>query len=115
MDSARNAALNDPRFDPVQHDELEDLKFEISVLTDPEPLPFSSPEDLLNKLHPRYDGVVLRVGCRAATFLPQVWEHLPDPKDFLNRLSEKAGCEPSAWRDQEAAVSVYHAESFHEN
>jgi AmmeMemoRadiSam system protein A len=114
VDNARNAALRDPRFPPVQPDELDQLKIEISVLTEPQPLPFSSPDDLLSKLHPNEDGVLLHIGSRTATFLPQVWAQIPDKVEFLNHLSQKAGCEPSAWRGKDVSVSIYHVECFEE-
>ena len=90
------------------------IKIEISVLTEPQPLAFSSPEDLLGKLHPNRDGVILRIGPRTSTFLPQVWEQLPDKAQFLNHLAQKAGCKTSAWRGKDAQVSVYHVECFEE-
>ena len=82
-DNARNAATRDPRFQPVRPDELDKIKIEISVLSKLQPLSFNSPEDLLNKLEPGEDGVVLQIGSRGATFLPQVWEQLPDKVEFL--------------------------------
>jgi hypothetical protein len=115
IDNARNAALRDQRFPPVTPREVDQLEIEISVLTVPLPLFFSSPEDLLRKLHPGVDGVVLRIGGRSATYLPQVWEQIPDRADFLNNLAEKAGCEPSAWRQSNVSVLVYHVESFKES
>ena len=80
----------------------------------PQPLPFSSPEDLLGKLRPNEDGVLLHIGPRTATFLPQVWAQLPDKAEFLNHLSQKAGCESSAWRGKDVSVSIYHVEGFEE-
>ncbi|HVM47670.1 MAG TPA: AmmeMemoRadiSam system protein B [Candidatus Acidoferrum sp.] len=114
IDNARNAAVRDPRFPPVQPDEVAQLKIEISVLTEPQPLAFSSPEDLLQKLHPNEDGVLLHIGPRTATFLPQVWAQLPDKVEFLNHLAQKAGCEPSDWRGKDTQVSIYHVECFEE-
>jgi AmmeMemoRadiSam system protein A len=113
-ENARNAALRDPRFPPVTTDELDQIRIEISVLTEPQPLPFTSPEDLLSKLHPNEDGVLLHIGPRTATFLPQVWAQLPDKTEFLNHLSQKAGCESSAWRGKDVSVSIYHVECFEE-
>ena len=98
----------------MQPDELDQIKIEISVLTDPQPLPFSSPEDLLSKLRPNEDGVLLHIGPRTATFLPQVWAQIPDKVEFLNHLSQKAGCETSAWRGKDVSVSIYHVECFEE-
>ncbi|MGD1085663.1 MAG: AmmeMemoRadiSam system protein A, partial [Verrucomicrobiota bacterium] len=114
-DNARNAATRDPRFQPVRPDEVGKIKIEISVLTEPQPLPFNSPQDLLNKLRPGEDGVVLRIGQRSATFLPQVWDQLPDKTEFLNALAEKAGCAPGDWRGANVTVSIYHAEAFAES
>ena len=113
-DSARGAATQDPRFCPVQREELASIEIEISVLTAPEPVFFISSADLLAKLRPDQDGVVLRMGDRSATFLPQVWEQIPDKVDFLDTLSEKAGCAPGAWRKLGTTVSVYQVESFKE-
>jgi AmmeMemoRadiSam system protein B/AmmeMemoRadiSam system protein A len=115
VENARNAALSDPRFDPVAPREVNQLEIEISVLTEPRPLFFSSPEDLLRKLRPGVDGVVLQIGSRGATYLPQVWEQIPDREEFLNNLAEKAGCAPAAWREPETTVLIYQVESFKES
>jgi len=113
-DNAQNAALRDPRFPPVQPGETEDIKIEISVLTEPQPLPFNSPGELLDRLKAHEDGVVLQIGSHSATYLPQVWDQIPDKAEFLNQLSEKAGCEPSAWRGRGTSVFIYHVEAFNE-
>jgi AmmeMemoRadiSam system protein B/AmmeMemoRadiSam system protein A len=113
-ENARSAALSDPRFRPVSAGEVDGLRIEISVLSEPQRLWFSSPDDLLQKLQPGVDGVVLRIGDRGATYLPQVWEQLPDKKAFLDSLAEKAGCDPSDWRKPGAAVFLYEVESFKE-
>jgi AmmeMemoRadiSam system protein A len=115
VENARNAALRDPRFPAVGPGEVDQLEIEISVLTEPQPLFFSSPEDLLRRLQPHQDGVVLQIGNRGATYLPQVWEQIPDKVDFLDHLAEKAGCESSAWRQPGVSVSIYHVESFKES
>ena len=115
MDNAQSAALHDYRFTPVQPDELDKIEIEVSVLTVPEPLTFSSPDDLLNKLRPPHDGVVLQIDGRGATYLPQVWEQIPDKTIFLNSLAEKAGCEPDAWRGADTKVFIYHVEAFKES
>jgi AmmeMemoRadiSam system protein B/AmmeMemoRadiSam system protein A len=115
IENARNAAIRDPRFPPVGLREMDQVEIEISVLTAPQPLAFSSPEELLRKLKPHQDGVVLQIGGRGATYLPQVWEQLPDRTEFLNHLAEKAGCEPDAWRQPGATVYIYHVESFKES
>ena len=115
MDNARSAAIQDPRFPPVRPEETSKIHIEISVLTEPQPLAFGSSADLLSKLQPKVDGVVLRIGSRRATFLPQVWEQLPDKVEFLDRLAQKAGCAASAWRGKDTQVSIYHVECFEEN
>lgn len=112
MENARAAALNDYRFERVQPGELKDLEIQISVLTEPKPLTFASPDELLAQLRPNQDGVVLRIGSQAATFLPQVWEKLPDKVAFLNHLSQKAGCAQSVWREPGIMVEVYQVEAF---
>jgi uncharacterized protein len=114
MNNARGAALRDPRFPPVRPDEVAQLRIEVSILSDPEPLPFSSPEELLQKLQVDQHGVLLQIGPRMATFLPQVWKSFPDKIQFLDHLAQKAGCAPDAWRQRGATVSVYRAESFEE-
>ena len=115
VEIARKAAFRDPRFPPVDAGEVADLKIEISVLNDAQPLQFQSPEELLNLLRPNEDGVLLEIGGRVAMFLPQVWKQIPDKVQFLDRLAEKAGYPPAAWRGKHAHVSVYSVESFGEN
>jgi len=114
IDNARSAATRDYRFPRVQPDELDELAFEISVLTEPQPLPFSSPEDLLARLQPHRDGVILRIGSASATYLPQVWDQIPDRTRFLSSLAQKAGCGAEDWRKPGTRVLVYQVEAFHE-
>jgi AmmeMemoRadiSam system protein A len=83
------AALDDYRFHPVKPHELPEIKIEISRLTIPVPLEFDHPEELHHRLRPGVDGVILRDGIRRATFLPQVWEKIPDPAMFLSQLCMK--------------------------
>jgi AmmeMemoRadiSam system protein A len=111
---AKAAATEDPRFDPVRPNELDKIEIEISVLTLPEPLAFASPQDLLEKLRPGIDGVVLSVDGQTATYLPQVWEQLPDKRIFLRELSQKAGLAADAWTSPAATVMTYQVEAFHE-
>jgi MEMO1 family protein len=113
-ENTRNAALRDLRFSPVESSELDKIKIEISVLTEPQSLPFNSPEELLSNLHPNEDGVLLHIGPHTATFLPQVWAQIPDKVKFLEQLSQKAGCESSAWRGKDVTVDIYHVECFEE-
>jgi AmmeMemoRadiSam system protein A len=108
------AALEDPRFRPVDKTELDRIKIEVSRLTAPHPLEYSSSADLLTKLRPHVDGVILKNDYRRATFLPQVWEQIPDPEDFLDRLCAKMGANPNLWRNTKLQVYVYQVEEFHE-
>jgi AmmeMemoRadiSam system protein A len=113
-DHAVAAALEDPRFMPVTPDELTDIEIEISRLTLPQELEYESAEDLLGKLRPGIDGVILRDGGRRATFLPQVWEKIPDKAAFLDQLCAKMGVMPDTWRRKHLRVQVYQVEEFHE-
>jgi AmmeMemoRadiSam system protein A len=108
------AALADYRFPPVSPAEVTELEIEISRLTQPEPLEYKNGEDLLKLLRPGVDGVILRDGPRRATFLPQVWEKLPDAAQFLDHLCAKMGAEPGAWRYRKMKVFTYQVEEFHE-
>jgi len=115
MDNARNAALQDPRFRPVQPSELAEIEIEVSVLSEPHLLAFTSPDDLLAKLRAHRDGVVLQIGAQGATYLPQVWDQIPDRTEFLNNLAQKAGCAASAWRDPGTKVLIYQVDAFKES
>jgi AmmeMemoRadiSam system protein A len=108
------AALQDYRFPVVRPEELSQIELEISRLTVPVPLQYCSPDDLLTKLRPGIDGVILRDGPHRATFLPQVWEKLPDPVCFLDSLCWKLGAAPELWRKKHLEVLVYQVEEFYE-
>jgi uncharacterized protein len=108
------AALEDPRFPPVDQTELSRIKLEVSRLTPPRPLEYSTSEDLLAKLRPHVDGVILKSDFRRATFLPQVWEKIPDTEDFLDHLCSKMGAKSNLWRNMKLQVYVYQVEEFHE-
>jgi hypothetical protein len=114
MDCARSAALRDKRFDPVGPEELGDIDIEVSVLTVPQPLDFESPVELLARLRPHVDGVVLRVGSRQATYLPQVWDQMSNKLRFMGALSRKAKLPAAAWQRPDARVWTYQAEAFQE-
>ena len=111
---AAGAALQDYRFPPVIEAEIKDLEIEISRLTAPKPLRYKTPQELLERLRPGEDGVILRDGLRRATFLPQVWGKLPDPADFLDHLCAKMGNSPNVWRYHPLQVFIYQVEEFHE-
>ncbi len=108
------AALQDYRFNPVQPGELGKIEIEVSRLTQPVPLEYTDSTGLLARLHPGVDGVILRDGSRRATFLPQVWEKIPDPSEFLENLCYKMGVAPDTWRRKKLQVLVYQVEEFHE-
>lgn len=108
------AALEDYRFPPVREAELPEISIEVSRLTLPQPLDYRDADDLLEKLRPGVDGVILRDGFRRATFLPQVWEKIPDKADFLSNLCYKMGVAPDTWRKKRLEVLVYQVEEFHE-
>jgi AmmeMemoRadiSam system protein A len=112
---AAGAALKDPRFPPVTAEEVSGLQIEISRLTRPLPLEYTDANDLLAKLRPHVDGVILRADSRRrATFLPQVWEKIPEPARFLDNLCYKMGLEPDLWRHGQFEVLTYQVEEFHE-
>jgi AmmeMemoRadiSam system protein B/AmmeMemoRadiSam system protein A len=112
IENAENAALSDPRFPRVTPGELSSIKVEVSVLTKPVPLDYKDPQDLLAKLVPNVDGIILQSGPYQSTFLPQVWGQLPDKVDFLEHLSRKGGMPPDGWKT--ANVKRYRAEHFSE-
>lgn len=112
IENAVAAGFQDPRFEPLREAEWKQIKIEISVLTLPRSLFYSSPVDLLAQLRPGIDGVILKKGHQQATFLPQVWEELPDKEDFLGHLCLKAGLGAACWREQGVAVETYQVEAF---
>ncbi len=105
------AAFSDPRFPPLRASELPDLDLHISVLSPATPMQFDSEQDLIRQLRPGVDGLVLEEGYHRGTFLPAVWESLPDPRDFLQHLKLKAGLPADYWSDT-IRVSRYTTESF---
>jgi AmmeMemoRadiSam system protein A len=111
-ENAFNAAFSDPRFSPLSSDELDQVEIEISVLTLPRQIHFSNPMDLKRQLRPGRDGVILSLGYNRATYLPQVWEQLPDKESFLASLSQKAGLPKNAWKDPKIKIEVYQAMVF---
>lgn len=113
-ENAVNAAFRDPRFRPLTQDEWKDVHIEISILTEPETLSYTDAKDLLGKLRPGIDGVIIKKGFHQSTFLPQVWDQLPDKRDFLNHLCLKAGLDGDAWKKGDLEVSTYQVQAFEE-
>lgn len=115
IENAAAAAFDDPRFEPLDPSELDLIRIEISVLSAPHNLEYKDASDLLKKLTPLKDGVILSKGYYKATYLPQVWEDLKDKEDFLSSLCMKAGLDPLAWKNDHLKVELYGAEKFGED
>lgn len=111
---AVDAAFDDPRFPPLTDLEFLPLRIEISVLSEPQPLAYTDPDDLLRKLRQGIDGVILERGWNRGTFLPQVWEQLPERELFLSHLCQKAGLPSNAWKWPDIRISLYQVEKFME-
>lgn len=111
---AKAAAFHDYRFPPVKEGEMADIVVEISYLTDPLPLAYTDAEDLKQKLRRGVDGVTLSEGHHRATFLPQVWEQLPEVEDFLSHLCHKMGVQGGRWKAATLTVETYQAVHFSE-
>jgi len=108
------AAFDDGRFSPLKKEELDSVEIEISVLTKPQELIYSSPEDLLKKISESKSGVILKKGDKEATYLPQVWEDFSSAEDFLSSLCEKAGLNNDEWQKNNLKILTYQAEVFGE-
>ena len=109
--NARAAAFRDPRFPPVSAAEVSRLQVEVSLLSPREPLEAYSEAEALEKLRPGIDGVYFEFHDLASTFLPQVWESLPSPAEFLDELRRKAGLPPRFWHP-DVRLSRYTVEKF---
>jgi hypothetical protein len=111
--NARAAALRDPRFAPLTKAELDGLSIEVSLLSPPQPMTFHDEDDVLRQLDATREGVLLEIGRHRATFLPQVWEQLPDARGFLRHLKAKAGLAADFW-SSEIRVARYAVEKWSE-
>jgi AmmeMemoRadiSam system protein A len=94
IENAKSAAFSDPRFNPVNFDEIKELSIAISLLSQPEKMHFSDEESLLKQIQPYKDGIIIKERHNQAVYLPSVWEELNDKKEFLNSLKIKAGLPP---------------------
>jgi len=112
--NAINAAFNDFRFSPLTAKEFDKVEIEISILSEPKPLEYKDSNDLIKKLRPNVDGVIIRKGHASATFLPQVWEQLARPEDFLSHLCAKAGLPSDSWKNSKLEVLTYNVQYFEE-
>lgn len=112
--NALAAAFDDPRFPPLRPEELARTNIEVSVLSPATPLDFYDERDALAQLRPGVDGIILEWGGHRATFLPQVWDELPDPQTFLAHLKRKAGLDETFWSD-DLRLSRYTVQKFAED
>ena len=112
--NARAAAFRDPRFNPLSRREYADIEIEVSLLSHQEAIAFQSEDHLLTLLRPGVDGLVLEYHGRRGTFLPQVWEQLPDPKTFLGHLKQKARLPGDFW-SPEIRISRYTVAKWREH
>lgn len=110
-ENAWSAAFRDPRFSPLSDSEYSRTEIHISVLTPATPMTFSSEQNLLEQLQPQIDGLILSLGRQRGTFLPSVWESLPDPRDFLQHLKRKAGLSADFW-SSDIQIERYHTVSI---
>ena len=110
-ENAFAAAFRDPRFPAIAIAEQEQLDIHISILSPAEPMQFESQADLLHQIRPGIDGLILQEGRYRGTFLPSVWESLPDAPSFLSHLKGKAGLPADYW-SQTIRVSRYTTESI---
>jgi uncharacterized protein len=97
--NAKAAAFLDPRFEPLSATELRTTLIEVSLLSQSEPLHFASEAQLLAQLRPGVDGLIFEYATHRGTFLPQVWEQLPDARQFLAHLKRKAGLAEDFWAE----------------
>jgi len=95
--NAKAAAFRDPRFAPLAEDELARTRVEVSLLAPAVPMSFASEDDAVAQMRPGIDGMILEYGMHRGTFLPQVWESLPDPRMFMAHLKQKAGLASTFW------------------
>jgi MEMO1 family protein len=95
--NAKAAAFLDPRFQPLTQTEFATTRVEVSLLSAAEPLAFASEEEALSLMRPGVDGLILEHNSSRGTFLPQVWDSIPDPAEFLRQLKRKTGLEPDFW------------------
>ena len=111
--NAKAAAFRDPRFMPLRLEELAGTRVEVSLLTAATPLNFASEDEAVTQLRPHIDGVILECGMHRGTFLPQVWESLPEPRLFMAHLKQKAGLPPTFWSG-EVKLSRYEVQKWKE-
>ncbi len=113
--AAKSAAFEDPRFPPLQEEELGKVIFEVSVLTEPEKIKYESCEELLEKIEKYKDGLILKIGPYSGLFLPQVWKEISNKESFLAHLCFKAGIpDPNCWKNRAAEIYKFRVNAFEE-
>ncbi len=110
--NAKSSAFKDPRFPPLREDELPYTDIEISLLSPYKEIEYKDVEDLKKKIHPNIDGVILKLGSYQATFLPQVWEELPDFDLFFAHLCQKAGINIVSCLENHPHIYTYQVEKI---
>jgi AmmeMemoRadiSam system protein A len=112
-ENAQAAAFRDPRFTPLAIEEFEFTSVEVSLLTPAAPMAFRDEADFMAQLRPGVDGIVFQYGRHRSTFLPQVWESLPDSVQFMQQLKRKAGLPPNFWHET-VSISRYEVTKWKE-
>ncbi len=107
------AAFHDPRFPPLNREEYASLQVEVSLLSNMQALDAESEQIALSNIRPFIDGVVFKYGSYRSTFLPQVWEQLPDPVQFITHLKQKAGLSAGFWHP-DVIIDIYQVNKYRE-
>ena len=113
ISNAQSAAMRDPRFNALTPEELDRIKIEVSLLSPPQKVSYEDIADLKSKITPYEDGIVLKLGGHQATYLPQVWEQLPQFESFFSSLCQKAGLNGNCL-SQHPEISRYHVKKYKE-
>ncbi len=113
-ENALAAAFRDPRFEPLAVEEFAFTSVEVSLLTPAMTMSFRDEADFMAQIRPGVDGIVFQFGRHRSTFLPQVWESLPEPEQFMQQLKRKAGLPPNFWHET-VSISRYEVTKWKEN
>lgn len=115
ISAAKSSAFADPRFKPLMKDELSRVIIEVSILSKPELISVKDPRDYAEVITPGKDGLILRYGVNAGLFLPQVWDQLPTPKEFLDELCLKAGLPMGSWLNPDVRLYRFSVDAWSED
>lgn len=113
--NAISSAFNDPRFHPLKKEELPHVRLELSILTEPSRLHYATTNELLEKITPGKDGLIIKFEDSQATFLPSVWTEIPEKEQFLSLLCKKAGFDSHFFKTGKLDVYIYRADKFEES